>query len=201
MCQGDRLTSLIPARPPCQADRRKPFISKLKWDIASYHPYCIQKLIIFGPCGKDSTMKLGYSNSGWHGQLHLKLPSACFTESCVLPLQKTTWIPLRVSIDHGELLLRYAGAVNWHKIAQVWQKRDGSRTAKQSFEMTNGLNQHDVAMKQLMFRHYEWAVNQVSIKVWASKFYHCLWKWWNYGFRLSLEHESLYQQHKTAELS
>lgn len=59
MRQGDRLTSLISAGPPCQADKRKLFIPKLKWDIASYHSYCIQKLIIYGPCGKDSTMKLG----------------------------------------------------------------------------------------------------------------------------------------------
>lgn len=108
------------------------------------------------------------------------------------------WISLRVSIDHGELLLRYAGAVNWHKILQVWQKWDGSWTVKQSFEMTNGLNQHDFAMKQLMSRRYEWAVNQSSIKVWASKFYHCLWNWWNYSSCLSLLHESLYQQHENS---
>lgn len=108
------------------------------------------------------------------------------------------WISLRVSIDHGELSLRYAGAVNWHKILQVCQKWDGSWTVKQSFEMTNGLNQHDFAMKQLMSRRYEWAVNRFSIKVWTSKFYHCLWNWWNYSFCLSLLHESLYQQHKNS---
>lgn len=41
--QGDGLTSLISAGPPCPADRRKLFIPKLKWDMASYHSYLIWK--------------------------------------------------------------------------------------------------------------------------------------------------------------
>lgn len=43
MRQGDRPTSLISAGPPCQADVRKLFIPKLKWDTASYHSHRTQK--------------------------------------------------------------------------------------------------------------------------------------------------------------
>lgn len=43
MRQGDRMTSLISAGPPCPADRRKLFIPKLKWDTASYYSHLIQK--------------------------------------------------------------------------------------------------------------------------------------------------------------
>lgn len=83
MCQGDRLTSLISAGPPCQADRGKLFIHKLKWDMPSYHSYCIQRLIIYGACGQRPNNEFGLTlasmGTGYKDTL------AHSTGLCILP--------------------------------------------------------------------------------------------------------------------
>lgn len=98
-----------------------------------------------------------------------------------------------ISIDHEELLLRHPGAVNWHKIPQLWQKQDSSWTAKQSFKLTNRLNQYSwVCHQAAHVRYYEWAVNQVSINVWASKFHGSLSNWWRAVPSVCLRYTQVY---------
>lgn len=113
MRQGDRLTSLISAGPPCQADKRKLFIPKLKWDVASYHSHCIHKVIIYGACGqKQKTKKTLNNESGLTvARMGSSTPGctlcAFFPEIRVLPLQHA----LRISLKGDQYRSREAFTV------------------------------------------------------------------------------------------
>lgn len=142
MRQGDSLTSLISAGPPCQADRRKLFIPKLKWDIASYHSYSIQKLIIYGACGKKLDNETGLPAASMASSTQKAHLRALQRSVFCLYSEYCGFHSSGISIDHEELLLWCLGAVNWHKIPRLWQKSDGSWGVKQSFNLTNRLNQY-----------------------------------------------------------
>lgn len=195
MRQGDTLTSLISAGPPCQADRRKLFIPKTEMghSLLSFILHT-ETNNLWGPWQRlNNETGLTVATMDSLIQSHTCAPHrdlySAFTANTVYFIQG------------GSVLITRSfycilAAVNWHKIPPLWQKKE--RKKKRWFvnsetELWADKQPESIFMKLLMFRYFEWAVNQVSINVSISKFYHSLWNWWRRkSFCLSLVQESLY---------
>lgn len=147
-----------------------------------------------GPVAK--AQQWNWVNSGYYGQLDSK-PHLCASQRSVLCLYSKHCVfhSRGISIDHEELLL-HPGCC---KLAQDSSTLAKKRKKKKRWfvnsetELWADKQPESIFMKLLMFRYFEWAVNQVSINVSISKFYHSLWNWWRRkSFCLSLVQESLY---------